>query len=225
MGLSSREYDTRVLGTDLEFLGKAPRLSATNRAAMGWYRCLKCGEIKMMRCQNVKPGHTVSCGCHGKRLFINRHKAIAGKIEPSTRKAVFEAAYEFHRGRRRYRHEVAQHFRLDRYVVDFLIAAHQHFLAEVAKLGRKAVALLSRIERQWLPRINSRYQQRKALAQRQATLDAMSWRDREAYLAAERTREAAQEQWWRNHYPGMSRMEALLAFTDSNPDASIEFGV
>jgi hypothetical protein len=51
----------------------------------------------------------------------------------------------------------------------------------------------------------------------------MHWRDREAYLAAERAREAAQELWWRDHYPGMSCAEALLAFTDANPDATIEF--
>jgi len=54
MYLSGRERGMRVLGSELEYLGKALRLSATNRAAMGWYRCLKCVEIKTIRCQNVK---------------------------------------------------------------------------------------------------------------------------------------------------------------------------
>jgi hypothetical protein len=192
---------------------------------MGWYHCMRCGEVKMIRQQSVRPDHTVSCGCKARKQFINYYEAIAAKISLATRKAVYELAYEYRRGRRMYRHEVAQHFRLDRYVVDFLIVAHQRFLAEVAKLGRRSVALLSRVERQWLFRITSRLQQRKALAKRQAMLDAMHWREREAYLAAERARQAAQEQWWCDHYPGMSRMEALLAFADSNPDASIEIGV
>lgn len=225
MIINCKQFGVRVEGTELEFLGRAPRLSASSRAAMGWYHCMCCGEVKMIRQQNVRPDHTVSCGCKGRRQFIKHHESIASKISPSIRKQVFEGLYEFRRGRRQYRHEVAQRFRLDRYVIDFLVAAHQRFLAEVAKLGRKAVDLLSRIERHWISRITSRYQQRKALAQRQAMLDAMPWRDREAYLAAERTREAAQEQWWLDHYPGVSRMEALLAFTGSNPDASIEFGV
>jgi hypothetical protein len=218
-------YCQHVAGTSLRRHGDAPRRSSRDRNRMTWFECELCGEFKMIRVSAVKPGCVVSCGCKGRKQFINYYEAIAAKISLATRKAVYELAYEYRRGRRMYRHEVAQHFRLDRYVVDFLIVAHQRFLAEVAKLGRRSVALLSRVERQWLFRITSRLQQRKALAKRQAMLDAMHWREREAYLAAERARQAAQEQWWCDHYPGMSRMEALLAFADSNPDASIEIGV
>lgn len=223
MNCNGKQYGNPVEGTHLLRHGDAPRRSPSDRNRMAWFECQLCGEFKAIRVATVKPGCVVSCRCLGRKLFIDHYEAIVSKIAPSTRQAVYEAAYEYRRGRRGHHHEVAHQFRLDHYLVDFLIAAHQRFLAEVAKRGRKAIALLSRVERHWISRITSRFQQRKALAERQATLDAMPWRDREAHLAAERAREAAQEQWWRDHYPGMPRAEALLAFTDANPDATIEF--
>jgi hypothetical protein len=143
-------YGELIAGTQLEFLAPAPRLSASQRAAQGWFHCLRCDQIKMIRRQYVKAGHTVSCGCKGKKLFIDRHEAIADAISPKTRKAVFEEAY-----RRRKnplllpRYWTSIVFHLSRYIVDFLIKKHFRFLRAVAALGKASMSSLSFTERYW----------------------------------------------------------------------------
>jgi hypothetical protein len=216
MIVNGKQYGELVEGTYLEFLGRAPRLSSTSRAAMGWYHCTRCGEIKMIRRQDVKPGGTVSCGCKGRKQFAQYHEDIAAKIAPATRKAVFESAYALRR-RRVERAEIARRLHLTRYVVDFLIAAHQRFILATAALGKQARSLLSHVELRWLPRISSRYAQRKALAERKAMLNGMTCGERESFLDGERERERAA---W-EHVQAEGGFFSVLQKALDNPDTEI----
>jgi hypothetical protein len=216
--VNGKQYGELVPGTYLEFLGRAPRRSSTDRQAQAWYFCTACQKsIVMIRRQDVKPHRTVSCGCIGKRQFAERHEQIVAKIAPATRKAVFEAAYA--RGaRRQYRHELADRFNLEsKYVVDFLVARHQQFILAAAKLGKQVLSLLSKIERRWLPRYQTYCQIRDAQAAREAMLDAMNWRDRVAFLAEERRRQ--HDAWDQIKDSGLSFAEWVL---DQVNDPSME---
>ena len=203
--MNGKIYGELVAGTELEFLAPAPSLSALQRAPQGWFHCLRCGNIKMIRRQYVKAGHTVSCGCKGKKLFIAKHEAIAEAMSTSTRKAVFAAAYA--RGEKKmYRYGTATKFRLSKYVVDFLIAKHQRFLSDVVALGKHAVALLSRTERHWLPRFAKNAKARACQQAREAAWAAVPWREREALLAKQRH---DQDKSWK-------MMQRMMAIKDCN---------
>lgn len=192
MIVNGEQIGVLIPGTWLEYLGKAPRKSATQRAAMGWYHCTRCDKgdksIKMIRQQSVTPSHTVSCGCKGKKQFKDHHEAIADTISTSTRRAVFAEAY-----RRRKnsllnpRYWTSITFNLSRHIVDFVIKKHFRFLRAVAALGKAAMSSLSYTERYWALRIRSNpvVGQSAYWVARCAAIEAMHWRDRAAFLAKE----------------------------------------
>ena len=155
MKISPRVPGTLVPGTNLIYRSPAPRpAGAAGRNAYGRYRCTLCGKEKVIRCGSVRPGHrhTISCGCHGRRQYINRHEQIAAAVFPGTRQTMFRLA-NCGKGRES-RYGLAVRYGTTKAVIDFAIRLHERFLLAAAKHGRKALALLSNFERWWLRRRN-----------------------------------------------------------------------
>jgi hypothetical protein len=83
----------RIAGTSLWFFGKAPRLSVSNRHSTGWFWRQCCGSIKEIRVADVKPHTKISCGCVGRRLFIEHHERCAADLPEVTRRRISGLKY------------------------------------------------------------------------------------------------------------------------------------
>ena len=137
--------------TNLIYLGPAPRpAGAIGRNSFGLYRC-ECGTEKAIRNSSVGPHHTVSCGCWGRKQFIQHHEQVAQSVSPATRTTMFTLArckgHESREG-------LAARYSTTPWVIDFVVRLHEKFLLAVQKQGRKAMARLTKFERRWLRRRN-----------------------------------------------------------------------
>ena len=162
MTLDNKTWGVPVADTFLLLHGRAPRRSEKDRNALVWCECILCGEFFEVRRANVGPHHTVSCGCHGLKVFKNYMEEQARKLDPRVRARIFKLRYQ-HRGWSRQRRarkinffrwteEVAKHLGIDKAVVDFSYRLHCDIIKGLAAMGRKARRVLTRLERIWLGR-------------------------------------------------------------------------
>ena len=183
-------YGTPVPGSSLLRHGKAPRQSPADRNQMAWFECARCGTFKAIRVQSVRLGITVSCGCKGRRQFIEHHEQRAANIAPAAQEAIFKLARHPNRKKRLDVYSLAKKFKMSRYIIDFVIAAKCQALRALEGAGDAARRGMNRVERCWLRWTMKRngilMDLRKMRADRAAFLAALPhWRDRDAYLAAE----------------------------------------
>ena len=141
MEVNGRIYGELVAGTWLEFLGRAPRNSATDRHANGWYCCTRCGEIAMIRRADVKPHGTVSCGCKGRKQFMDHFEAAAQRLPEATRQRVWalhcgDSGRGQRRGQRFSSKVISAIVQQPRYTVDFVVAQVCKALRAIAQSGR-----------------------------------------------------------------------------------------
>jgi hypothetical protein len=186
MEINGNTYGVPVEGTELLRHGNAPRRCPADSNRMAWFECTRCGEFKAIRVQSVKPGTTVSCGCKGRRQFIEHYQQRAENLPVATRNQIFDLAHHRNKRKRMKVFELVRKFNLPKYVIDFVIAAKCATLRVLACAGKAAIEALEApalfwVESYMLLRSTSRYWETYT-----AQLDAMHWRDRTAYLAAEK---------------------------------------
>jgi hypothetical protein len=210
-----------IAGTSLWILGKAPRASRTDRHAQGWYWCERCGGIVMVRCQSVRPEHTVSCGCAGRRSFIDHYEKEAAAVPSVIRKEAFIACYRRKNPDLNPRLRVRIKHSWDRYLVDFVIHAHQRFLLAAAKLGSAALRCLSAVEWRWL----NYCEDHPWLPRWRQKSDHSTLTRREEWEAWQRTRASWKDQtrrWESMEAAGIDPHEWFLEMT-LDPDAVFSF--
>jgi len=137
MEINGKSYGTTVEGGWLLRHGKAPRDNPKDRHQRYWFECTLCGTFKAIRATRVHGGKTGtrSCGCHGRKQFVDLHESLAGKIGPRLRLKIWRMV----RGRRRKTSEtIALMFKLTKYCVNFIVAAHCRLLRAVANLRQNA---------------------------------------------------------------------------------------
>jgi hypothetical protein len=183
--LNGKTYGIPVEGTELLRHGNAPRRSTSDRNQMAWYECTRCGEFKSIRAQSVRPGTTVTCGCKGRRQFIEHFEQRAANLPIATQKRIFELARHRSPRKRLSPWELANKFKLTKYVIDFVIAARCAALRAIAEVGNIVMNALSRREFDWVRRFQLWKEECARSDDRNAFLAGLHWRDREAYLAAE----------------------------------------
>lgn len=186
MELNGKIYGIPVEGTELLRHGNAPRRSKADRNQMAWYECTRCGEFKSIRAQSVRPGTTVTCGCKSRKQFIEHFEQRAANLPTATQRRIFELARHRSPRKRLNAWELANKFKLTKYIIDFVIAARCAALRAIAKVGNVVMNALSRREFDWVQRFQLYREGRAYSAERDNFLASLHWRDREAYLAAER---------------------------------------
>ena len=191
MILNGKLYGTPVAGTNLVRHGDAPRRCAADRNRQGWFECTMCGEFKTIRVQDVKPGTTVSCGCVGRKQFITHYEQRAANLPTHTQEKIFSLAHHPSSKKRVTAFELAKRFKLAKYVIDFIIAARCRVLKSMALAGHAVVNVLSRIEARWMKWTSIWQSNRMDRDNRRQFLDGLNWRNRGAYLEAERAENAA----------------------------------
>ena len=140
---------------------------------MAWYECTRCGEFKSIRAQSVRPGTTVTCGCSRKQ-FIEAFQQRAANLPTATQRRIFELAR--HRSPRKLSPiEVANKFKLTKYIIDFVIAARCAALRAIAKVGNVVMNALSRRELDWVQRFQL-YREGRHSAERDNFLASLHWR-------------------------------------------------
>ena len=186
MELDGKTYGTPVTGTMLLRHGDGPRRSATDRNRMAWYECVNCGAFKMIRVQSVKPGTTISCGCVGRKQFIDHFEQRVANLPASTQREIFKLAHHPNRKKRLKWWHLTKRFKLPKYVIDFVIAAKCKALRALQGAHDSVVHGLSRVERGWIDWYLKWFTPDPIAAGRKAFLAGLPhWRDRDAYLAAE----------------------------------------
>jgi hypothetical protein len=146
----------RTKGTCLWLIGKAERLSAKNRHAMGIFWCDRCGSVKKVRIADVKPHTTITCGCFGRKQFIEHYEQHADNLASRVRNRIWGLKYaEQHwtckHLARRTNAGIARLLRLPKYLIDFVIAAKCKLLRAIAKSGKAMLdAALPRSQWVWL---------------------------------------------------------------------------
>ena len=183
MQIGSTQHGTLVAGTHLLYLGPAPRRSARDRNRMGWYECTACDQCNVMaiRVARVKPGSTISCGCVGKKLFVSHYEQRAHNLLVRTQREIFRLAKSPNRKRRLTVYQLMGKYKLDRYVIGFVLAARAKYLKALPALR----AGLNTVEQHWLARKDKYADTNQQGANRNAYLKALSAWDRSAYLALE----------------------------------------
>jgi hypothetical protein len=190
MELDGKTYGTAVAGTMLLRHGDGPRRSATDRNRMAWYECANCGAFKMIRVQSVKPGTTISCGCVGRKQFIDHFEQRAANLPARTQSEIFKLARTGNKKKRLCIYYLMRRFKLSKYVIDFVIAAKCKALRALKGAHDAVINARARVERQWIHWSQKWYYRdpvgEKMRADREAFLAGLPhWRDRDAYLAAE----------------------------------------
>jgi hypothetical protein len=146
----------RTEGTCLWLIGKAERLSAKNRHAMGIFWCDRCGSLKKIRIVDVRPHTTITCGCFGRKQFIERYEQHADNLSSGVRNRIWGLKYgEQHWTRRNQARldnaGIARLLKLEKYIVDFAIAAKCRVLRAIAKSGKSLLdVVLSTSQWVWL---------------------------------------------------------------------------
>ena len=185
MELNGKIYGIPVEGTELLRHGNAPRRSKADRNQMAWYECTRCGQFKSIRAQSVRPGTTVTCGCKAASSSLN----ISNSEQPTClllpRGGYLNSHVTALPGSVSTAWELANKFKLTKYVIDFVIAARCAALRAIAEVGSIVMNALSRREFDWVRRFQLWREERACSDDRNAFLAGLHWRDREAYLAAE----------------------------------------
>jgi hypothetical protein len=192
MQIGDKQYGVPVAGTFLLKHGRAPRNRAGDRNARSWYQCTRCAErkFKIIRDSRVRSGETISCGCVGRERFKTRFSILAEAVPEPKRRLIFKLA------RRRRRpltaKTIAKRFGLEKYTVDFIIAARCAALRALAATRDALRKGLSWLEQCWITKYD-RDARRDAkplayAAAREAYLDGLHWRDRLVWLAAEKAK-------------------------------------
>lgn len=166
MIVNGKQFGTPVEGTHVLRHGDAPRRSPADRNKMAWYECTcdsacDCDKFFCCRVADVKAGKQVSCGCVGRKQFTRHFEQRAANLLTAVKNEIFNLTHKSHRrwnrNTRRFgrwterisRAAVARRFKLEKYVVDFVIADRCRLIRAVAKLGKYGWNLLSETERTW----------------------------------------------------------------------------
>jgi hypothetical protein len=174
----------------------------------------------------VRPGITISCGCVGRKQFIDYHEQRAANISSVVQNSIFKLARHPNKKKRLGVYFLAKKFKLSGYIVDFVIAAKCAALRALKGAGDAALRGLNWVSRRWLRRSeewdNYDLSGRKMKADRKAFLSALPhWRDRDAYLAAEAAAEATlrlcstpmTDEMWTSLLDGSAEVEFVETFT------------
>jgi hypothetical protein len=173
----------------------------------------------------------VSCSCVGKKAFTDHYKQRAGNLPAAVKDEIFRLTHTVRRrvrecyftGRRvrwtekTTREDLARKFHMDRYLIDFVIAARCRFIRAAAKRGKYGWNLLSRTERAWFkfqePRVRRNNQEEAEVAAVVSAFEALPLVERLVLMAEHRKAMA------RAPLP-IAEFQALLA----DPSTVIEFG-
>lgn len=148
-----------VSGTYLWMLSKANRLSASDRHGRARFLCGLCGSVKVIRVSNVKPGVTVSCGCHGRELYIRHWEREAARQTEGAKNLIFEMkTAQPHWTRRRdgrlTNDGIAKKLDMPKCLVDFSLRATFSKLQELVKSGANATGV-TMSQWKWVMRMRS----------------------------------------------------------------------
>jgi hypothetical protein len=149
----------QVTGTYLWMLSWAKRLSASDRHRRARFLCALCGSIKVIRVSDVKPGVTVSCGCHGRELYIRHWEAAAARLTKGAKNLIFEMkTAQPHWTRRRdgrlTNYGIAKKLDMPKCLVDFSLRATFSRLQELVSSGANA-ADVTLSQWMWVMRMRS----------------------------------------------------------------------
>ena len=153
MATSNIEYGVKVAGTRLTPITPAPRRVDTppvtgnpnytckDRPKRAIYRC-DCSVEKIIRCHDVGPEHTVSCGCKGAASFDEYHKKRAANLSRKTLKQIF---YDFQRHHLTI-HQLAAKHKLTKYVCGYAMKAYRLILEAMEAAGEEAKSVWTKAE-------------------------------------------------------------------------------
>jgi hypothetical protein len=100
----TRQAKQIVPGTFLYYIGPAERPAGVKRQySYGEYACTLCGVIIEARNTNVRPGHTVSCGCLGRELYVAYQDQQAIEVMPEVQRSIWNEVYSFEANKETYK--------------------------------------------------------------------------------------------------------------------------
>jgi hypothetical protein len=229
MQIGNTTYGQHIEGTHLTFFGRAPRQSATARHRVGWYWCELCKDIKVIRIKDVRPDHTVSCGCKGHKDFDRHNRQRAANLSIRTRREIFRLHYA---GRKRSLRidQLVYRFHLDKYLIVYALMAHRAALLALRATKSALLKLLSKAETWWLGREEDREEDEERRnkysddpdnyeGDRSAYLKSLPWWDHQAYIHEE-IRQSIEA---RAAYTGPSWAELMDSILH-DPTVEVEFG-
>lgn len=123
-----------------------PNYTCRDRNKRALYRCdcghEDCGGEKIIRCANVRPGHTVSCGTKGDQAFDDYHTQRAANLPKKTLKAIFN---DFQR-RGLTIHQLGWKYKLTKYICGYAMKAWRLILEAAEAIGGTATATWTKCE-------------------------------------------------------------------------------